>query len=210
MGYEAMTGRLPDAVALHFLETGLVGRAEVDRERIDKAREAIRTAAAGIRARDFEPRPTTCRAATARSGRSARRASRADAMPPLDDDRAGGARGRRRGRATGAVIEADNLAVLDALPDGVVDLAYADPPFATGTTGAWSRSGPAGATRRGAGSAAASYRWEAVSDLAWDDALPLDEHLAALAARSGRSTASSRRTARCTCTSTGGRSTTSG
>ena len=25
MGYEAMTGRLPDAVALHFLESGLVG-----------------------------------------------------------------------------------------------------------------------------------------------------------------------------------------
>ena len=37
MGYEAMTGRLPDAVALHFLETGLVGTAPVDRRRIDKA-----------------------------------------------------------------------------------------------------------------------------------------------------------------------------
>jgi len=48
---------LPDEVALHFLETGLVGRARVDRKRIDKAREAIRTAAAGIRAGDFEPRP---------------------------------------------------------------------------------------------------------------------------------------------------------
>jgi DNA helicase-2/ATP-dependent DNA helicase PcrA len=57
MGYEAMTGRLPDDVALHFLETGLVGRARVDRKRIDKAREAIRTAATGIRAGDFEPRP---------------------------------------------------------------------------------------------------------------------------------------------------------
>jgi DNA helicase-2/ATP-dependent DNA helicase PcrA len=57
MGYEAMTGRLPDDVALHFLETGLVGRVRVDRKRIDKAREAIRTAATGIRAGDFEPRP---------------------------------------------------------------------------------------------------------------------------------------------------------
>ena len=57
MGYEAMTGRLPDEVALHFLETGLVGRARVDRKRIDKAREAIRTVATGIRAGDFEPRP---------------------------------------------------------------------------------------------------------------------------------------------------------
>jgi len=57
MGYEAMTGRLPDAVALSFLETGLVGTAPVDRKRIDKARDSIRTAAAGIRARDFAPRP---------------------------------------------------------------------------------------------------------------------------------------------------------
>jgi DNA helicase-2/ATP-dependent DNA helicase PcrA len=57
MGYEAMTGRLPDAVALHFLETGVVGTAAVDRKRIEKARESIRTAAAGIRAGDFEPRP---------------------------------------------------------------------------------------------------------------------------------------------------------
>jgi CRISPR/Cas system-associated exonuclease Cas4 (RecB family) len=57
MGYEAMTGRLPNDVALHFLETGLVGRVRVDRKRIDKARDAIRTAAAGIRAGDFEPRP---------------------------------------------------------------------------------------------------------------------------------------------------------
>jgi RecB family exonuclease len=57
MGYEAMTGRLPDDVALHFLESGLVGRTAVDRKRIEKARESIRTAAAGIRAGAFEPRP---------------------------------------------------------------------------------------------------------------------------------------------------------
>ena len=29
MGYEAMTGRLPDAIALHFLESGLVGKVDV-------------------------------------------------------------------------------------------------------------------------------------------------------------------------------------
>jgi DNA helicase-2/ATP-dependent DNA helicase PcrA len=57
MAYEAMTGRLPDEVALHFLETGLVGTAPVDRKRIDKAREAVRGAAAGIRVRDFGPKP---------------------------------------------------------------------------------------------------------------------------------------------------------
>ena len=57
MGWEAQTGRLPDAVALWFLESGLVGRAAVEPKRLDKARDRIRTAAAGIRARSFEPRP---------------------------------------------------------------------------------------------------------------------------------------------------------
>ncbi len=57
MGYEATSGRLPDAVALHFLGSGLTGTAAVDRRRIDRAREAIRTAAAGIRAREFTATP---------------------------------------------------------------------------------------------------------------------------------------------------------
>ena len=57
MGYEASTGRLPDAVALSFLETGLVGTAPVDRKRIDRARESIRMAATGIRARDWTAKP---------------------------------------------------------------------------------------------------------------------------------------------------------
>ncbi len=57
MGYEATTGRLPDRVALHFLDSGLVGTAAVDRRRIEKAREAIRTAAAGMRSGTFDARP---------------------------------------------------------------------------------------------------------------------------------------------------------
>ena len=57
MGYEAMTGRLPDDVALHFLESGLVGKAPVDRKRIEKARDSIRAAASGMRAREFAPKP---------------------------------------------------------------------------------------------------------------------------------------------------------
>jgi DNA helicase-2/ATP-dependent DNA helicase PcrA len=57
MGYEAMTGRLPDAVQLHFLESGLIGRAEVDQKRLTRGRELIERAAAGIRARAFEPTP---------------------------------------------------------------------------------------------------------------------------------------------------------
>jgi DNA helicase-2/ATP-dependent DNA helicase PcrA len=57
MGYEAMTGRLPDALQLHFLGSGLIGRVEVDPKRLAKARERIATAAAGMRARDYTPKP---------------------------------------------------------------------------------------------------------------------------------------------------------
>jgi DNA helicase-2/ATP-dependent DNA helicase PcrA len=57
MGYEAATGRLPDAVALHFLDTGVVGRVDVDPKRLARARQKIATAAAGIRARDFTAKP---------------------------------------------------------------------------------------------------------------------------------------------------------
>ena len=57
MGYEAMTGRLPDAVQLHYLETGVVGRSTVDAKRLARGREQIERAAAGIRGRAFEPTP---------------------------------------------------------------------------------------------------------------------------------------------------------
>ncbi|MBF8290449.1 MAG: hypothetical protein HW391_1417 [Chloroflexi bacterium] len=59
MAYEAMTGRLPDAVQLHFLDSGLIGRVPVEPARLDRARERIAVAAAGIRARDDTPRPDT-------------------------------------------------------------------------------------------------------------------------------------------------------
>ena len=57
MGYEALTGRLPDAVQLYFLESGLIGRAQLDDRRLARARELIARAAEGIRARDFEAKP---------------------------------------------------------------------------------------------------------------------------------------------------------
>ena len=57
MGYEAMTGRLPDALALHFLDSGVVGSVPVDPRRLAKARDRIRTAAIGIRARDYAATP---------------------------------------------------------------------------------------------------------------------------------------------------------
>ena len=59
MAYEAMSGRLPDAVQLHFLDSGLVGRALPDAGRLERARGQIASAAAGIRARDYTPTPTT-------------------------------------------------------------------------------------------------------------------------------------------------------
>ncbi|MGZ6273375.1 MAG: ATP-dependent helicase, partial [Candidatus Limnocylindrales bacterium] len=57
MAYQAENGRLPDALQLWFLESGLVGRTEVDPKRLDKARDSIRRAASGIRARHFEATP---------------------------------------------------------------------------------------------------------------------------------------------------------
>jgi DNA helicase-2/ATP-dependent DNA helicase PcrA len=62
MGYEAMTGRLPDQVALHFLDSGLVGKVDVDPKRVAKARARISEVASGIRAGRFDatPEPMVC------------------------------------------------------------------------------------------------------------------------------------------------------
>ncbi len=57
LGYQAQTGRLPDAVQLYFLESGLIGRADVDDRRLAKARDQIARAAEGIRARSYEATP---------------------------------------------------------------------------------------------------------------------------------------------------------
>jgi DNA helicase-2/ATP-dependent DNA helicase PcrA len=57
LAYQAQTGRLPDAVQLWFLESGLVGRAEIDEKRLVRARARIAEAADGIRAREFTARP---------------------------------------------------------------------------------------------------------------------------------------------------------
>ncbi len=57
MAFQAESGRLPDALQLWFLESGLVGRVEVEEKRLDKARSSIRLAAAGIRSLNFEATP---------------------------------------------------------------------------------------------------------------------------------------------------------
>ncbi len=86
-------------------------------------------------------------------------------------------------RSPGAVVEADNLDLLAVLPDGCVDLAYADPPFATGSARRLQsiRLGAGERQRRGFRGELAPY--EVTSDLAYEDALPLSEHLAALRRR---------------------------
>jgi DNA helicase-2/ATP-dependent DNA helicase PcrA len=58
MAWQAQTGHLPDAVALHFLESGLVGTSSVDERRVEQGIADVRAAASGIRARRFEPTPT--------------------------------------------------------------------------------------------------------------------------------------------------------
>jgi len=84
------------------------------------------------------------------------------------------------GHAAGAVVGADNLDVLRALPDGSVDLVYADPPFGTGATRrlASIRTGTGESVRHGF--AGRAYRYQVVRDLAWDDDLPLAAHLEAI------------------------------
>jgi len=102
---------------------------------------------------------------------------------PLDPDARAAVDAVLGGSSAGAVIEADNLVILAAIPDGVVDLVYADPPFATGKQQRLVsiRTGRGERTRPGFRGTRVSY--EAISDLAFADDLPLERHLAALEAR---------------------------
>jgi DNA helicase-2/ATP-dependent DNA helicase PcrA len=61
LAYEAQHGRLPDELALHFLESGMVGRVEPGRKRLEKAAEAIAEVGDGIRAGRFEAAPSAMR-----------------------------------------------------------------------------------------------------------------------------------------------------
>lgn len=104
-------------------------------------------------------------------------------MGGLGEDQRAAIRAVVAGERPGAIVRADNLEVLAVLPDGVVDLVYADPPFATGRNRrlASIRTGDGDAVRRGFGGR--SYRYRVVSDIAWPDDQPLADHLTALRAR---------------------------
>ena len=58
MAYKETEGQLPKIVELHFLDTGLVGQAEVTEKRLAKFSEKIRESARGIRSRNYTPKPS--------------------------------------------------------------------------------------------------------------------------------------------------------
>jgi DNA helicase-2/ATP-dependent DNA helicase PcrA len=57
LAYDAANGRPPDEVQLHFLDSGLIGRATRDADDLEKTRETILVVGDGIRAANFEPTP---------------------------------------------------------------------------------------------------------------------------------------------------------
>jgi site-specific DNA-methyltransferase (adenine-specific) len=104
-------------------------------------------------------------------------------MTPLSDDARAALAAVLAGSSRGTVIGADNLDVLAAIPDGVVDLCYADPPFATGRRRRLVSIRTGSGEGRRPGFRGPEVAYDTVSDLAWDDDLPLDQHLVALGAR---------------------------
>jgi DNA helicase-2/ATP-dependent DNA helicase PcrA len=58
LGWQAQTGRSPDFVALHFLESGVTGSVPVAEQRLAGARGVIARVAAGIRARALDATPS--------------------------------------------------------------------------------------------------------------------------------------------------------
>ena len=61
LAHEAQHGSLPDELALHFLESGIVGRAAPSEGRLTKAHDQLAAAADGIRAARFGATPSPMR-----------------------------------------------------------------------------------------------------------------------------------------------------
>jgi RecB family exonuclease len=61
LAYEAQHGRLPDQLALHFLESGLTGTSQPSERRLARAQEQLASVAQGIRASDFVATPGAMR-----------------------------------------------------------------------------------------------------------------------------------------------------
>ncbi|MBI3635720.1 MAG: PD-(D/E)XK nuclease family protein, partial [Candidatus Rokubacteria bacterium] len=58
LAWKEMTGTLPQRVELRYLETNVVGRHEPTEDDLKEAADAVKAAAAGIRARRFEAKPS--------------------------------------------------------------------------------------------------------------------------------------------------------
>ena len=58
LAHEAQHGSLPDELALHFLESGIVGRAEPSEKRLARDQQKLTAAADGIRAGRFDATPS--------------------------------------------------------------------------------------------------------------------------------------------------------
>ena len=71
LAHEAQHGALPDELALHFLESGIVGRVAPSERQLTKAHDQLSQAAEGIRAGHFEPTPSPMRCGYCPSARSA-------------------------------------------------------------------------------------------------------------------------------------------
>ena len=61
LAHEAQHGSLPDELALHFLESGVVGRVAPCERQLTKAHDQLSQAAEGIRAGQFAPTPSPMR-----------------------------------------------------------------------------------------------------------------------------------------------------
>ncbi len=88
----------------------------------------------------------------------------------------------KRSPRTGVVL-ADNLDVLQTLPDGCIDLIYVDPPFGTGRQRRLDAIRTGRGTRRRQGFVGRSYSYEVVSSLAYRDDLSQEDYLAFLEVR---------------------------
>jgi hypothetical protein len=62
LAHQSETGELPARVQLHFIDSGVIGSAVTAPERLEKAKQTVMSAAQGIRAQEFEARPSplTC------------------------------------------------------------------------------------------------------------------------------------------------------
>lgn len=57
LAYQKAAGRLPDFKELHFLETGIIGRAKVTEKDVERVLEAVEEASKGIRSGSFDAKP---------------------------------------------------------------------------------------------------------------------------------------------------------